>query len=87
MIWIWPIVGALIGMLNALALSVTVQRLDGDRPATSYGLLIAGMAGRWVVTAVLLAVVFKNGINAGLLALAGFWIARWAAILWWNGKG
>jgi len=87
MIWIWPIVGALVGWLNALLLSVAVKRLDAAQPEASFMRMSVSMAGRWLVVAAVLAAAFKCGIKAGLLALTGFWVARWAAILWWQCKG
>ncbi|MBN2005680.1 MAG: hypothetical protein JXA21_20150 [Anaerolineae bacterium] len=83
----WLAGGALIGALNALMLSASVGRLEADAPAHNPGRIVASMTVRWIVVAALLAAAFRDGIGAGLLALAGFWIARWAAILWWNYKG
>ncbi len=83
----WIAGGALIGVLNAWMLSATVGRLDANAPAQNPNGIVASMAVRWIVVAALLAAAFRYGIGAGLLALAGFWIARWAAILWWNYKG
>lgn len=83
----WLVGGALIGLLNALMLSAAVQRLDANHPAQNYGRIIAGMTVRWLAVAALLSVAFRRGLAEGLLALAGFWVARWAAVLWWNYKG
>ncbi len=83
---IWPLVGILSGLINALTLSATVRRWGMDVPTRGWGTFMAGMAGRWLMSAALLAVAFGGGLFEGLLALAGFWVARWATILWWHLK-
>ena len=82
----WFIAGALVGLLNALAMSVAVRRLAPSAPARSLFELMGGTAVRWVCIAVLLAVALRQGSASGLLAFAGLWLARWTAIAWWSGN-
>lgn len=87
MILVWLAVGILIGLANALTMSVAVWRLSANASGRGLGWLMAGMLGRWTWTAALLAVAFWRGMAEGLLALTGFWAARWVAIVWWSRKG
>jgi hypothetical protein len=82
----WFIAGALVGLLNALAMSVAVRRLAPSAPARSLFGLAGGTAVRWACIAMLLAVALRQGSASGLLAFAGLWLARWAAIVWWSGS-
>jgi len=48
MILIWLAAGMVIGLVNALMMSVTVWRLDANAPVQGLGWLMVGMAGRWI---------------------------------------
>lgn len=87
MLMLWLTGGALIGLFNALTMNLTVGRLGAEAPARSLGRVVASMAVRSILAAAWFAAAFWNGFTAGLLALTGFWVARWAAILWWHCKG
>lgn len=83
----WLCGGVLIGLFNALAMSVAVARLS---PAASrQGLLwvTGGMVARWVFVAAFLAAALQHGIGAGLLAFAGLWLTYWAAVGCWCRAG
>lgn len=81
---IWLFTGVLSGLLNALAMAATVARLTPAAPVQSLRRITGGMALRWILTAALLAAALRHGAGAGLLAFAGLWLARWAAIVWWG---
>ena len=82
----WLAGGLLVGLLNALAMSVAVQRLDPSAPARGVQGLVWGAALRWLCLGLLLAVALRQGGLAGLLAFGGLWLARWAAVAWWQGQ-
>jgi len=80
----WFAVGLLGGCLNALAQAAAVRRLDPSAPRRCLPALLRGAALRRAVSALLLALALRRGLTAGLLAFAGLWLARWAAIVWWQ---
>lgn len=84
MILVWVLAGVGVGLVNALTMVLTVRNLSPTTPARGVHWTVIGMIARWVLTAALLMVAFRRGIEAGLLVLTGFWLARWGAILWWN---
>lgn len=86
MILIWLAAGISVGLVNALTIRFTVSRLGEDSSVRGLGRLIAGMFGRWIVAAALMAVALGRGMVEGVLALTGFGAARWVAILWWSYK-
>ena len=80
---VWLFGGVLVGLLNALAMSVAVRRLTPAASAKGLHWITGGMAARWVFTAAFLVAALRQGAGAGLLAFAGLWLARWAAVGWW----
>lgn len=84
MIWLGALGGLVIGLLYAWSLSLSVQRIGTHSGKGSWTGLVGGAVGRWLLVAAALALAFKCSATAGLLALGGFWLARWAAILWWS---
>lgn len=84
---VWLFAGVLVGLLNALAMSAAVARLSPAAPTQGLFWIAGGMVARWVVIAVFLAAALQQGAGTGLLAFAGLWLARWAAVGWWYRAG
>lgn len=81
---LWLLGGVLVGLLNALVMAATVNRLTPAAKGLYW--ITGGMAARWAFVAVFLIAALRQGAGAGLLAFAGLWLARWAAIAWWSGR-
>lgn len=85
-LWVWPFVGGLVGIVNGATRLTTISYLSSETVTRSLVLVLGGMMVRLGFVAALLIAGLKQGIDAGLLAFAGLWVARWVIVIWSNAR-
>jgi len=73
----WLFAGAGIGILHGMTLWWTVSALQPAKIGRALTLVWGGALLRCVTVAALLIVAMNHALSSGLLAAAGFFLARW----------
>jgi hypothetical protein len=79
---VWLFLGGLLELFNSLTRWWTVARLQPTMDIDALWITLGGMSLRLLLVAALLVSALKQGILPGLLALAGLWLVRSAAVVW-----
>jgi hypothetical protein len=79
--WMWFLIGVALGAFLVLSLKHFVGRLTPQDGEVTYPRILIGFLGRHLVLALILVVAIRQDPMAGVLAVAGFWMGRWAMIL------
>jgi hypothetical protein len=87
MMGLWLLAGALVGLLNSLAIWWTVARLRSDTHHSALLLTLGGMVLRLALIAALLIGGLKRGFIPGLLAFGGLWLTRTVVVVWIHASG
>ncbi len=69
--------GGTLGWLNSLSRTWSVSRLQPRNPGAGVAWVEVGLLLRLALTAALLTFALREGLVAGLCALAGLWAVRW----------
>jgi hypothetical protein len=82
MLMLWLFAGGAVGVLNALVLRWTVDRLrPGASPRIAVYVLGCAVLRLGLAISLLIAAL-QRGIAPALLAIVGLWLARWGTICW-----
>jgi hypothetical protein len=79
--WIWLLVGVLLGGLNGLMTYWTVSRLRPGAPPQSAMLILGGAPLRWGLVTVALILALRRGVGPALLTFAGLELTRWGLVI------
>ena len=82
MIFLWLLLGGLLGGLIFLSQWWTVNAVDPAQAGAAKTWLFGGLILRLVMIIGFLAVALQQGFSALLAALAGLWLARWIMLVW-----
>ena len=73
---LWFLAGAVVGLVQVLALRWTVDSLRPDKPGNAMALVLGGTLLRAATVVVVLVIAIRQSLTLGLLAFAGFFVSR-----------
>lgn len=82
--WLWLFLGALVGLINFLALWWTADRLCPGAVRRAGMWLAVTSVLRLALVASLLVLAVRRGVSEVLFAFFGFWLTRWPLLYWWS---
>jgi hypothetical protein len=80
-LWLWFLGGVALGVLLVLSLKRSVAHLTPEESNAALPRVVAGYFARHVVLVVALVLAIRHDGLAGVVMVAGFWVGRWAMIL------
>ncbi|MGC9469619.1 MAG: hypothetical protein ACP5HS_13570 [Anaerolineae bacterium] len=77
---IWLLGGLLVSACQTASLVLLVASLQPEAVRRVSSRVMRSYALRYALAGLVLAVAFREGVGAGLMAFAGLWVGRWGAV-------